>query len=371
MLLEARTDVGGTAASESFAGAHRQRLQLRPSHVPHDAGDGRARPGVVRAAVHRRRAGAAPHGVERRTVVDPVPRRRPDARLARRHSSWRGRRVSPVPPRRDARREVDPRRGVRAAEHPHADPPGGAPPAGGRPDDPAMEPAQRGRRAAVVLPSRRPGGHRRRERADGVGHQPRAPAQRPRRADPRDAPRRDRRSTGRRERHGADGDLACVRASRRRRCASTAPSTRSCATAMPCAASHWATGSRSPLPIVVSACDPHRTFLEWLRNPPPGARDVVRRWRALPHPDGYESKIDAVVSVGAAAAGRRRPARHDDDRRAQPGGDRPRPPADARRSGAPDPRPAPQRAVAPRRDPARSRPGSIQPGRRAMTARTF
>ena len=50
-------------------------------------------------------------------------------------------------------------------------------------------------------------------------------------------------------------------------------------------------------PIVVSACDPHRTFLEWLRDPPPSATDVVKRWRAVPHDDGYESKVDAVVSA--------------------------------------------------------------------------
>jgi phytoene dehydrogenase-like protein len=58
-----------------------------------------------------------------------------------------------------------------------------------------------------------------------------------------------------------------------------------------------ADGIEITAPVVVSACDPHRTFLEWLRNPPPSAHDVVRRWRALAHPDGYESKIDAVVSV--------------------------------------------------------------------------
>jgi phytoene dehydrogenase-like protein len=56
-------------------------------------------------------------------------------------------------------------------------------------------------------------------------------------------------------------------------------------------------GTEITAPVVVSACDPHRTFLEWLRNPPPSARDVVRRWKAIPHPDGYESKVDAVVSA--------------------------------------------------------------------------
>ncbi len=47
--------------------------------------------------------------------------------------------------------------------------------------------------------------------------------------------------------------------------------------------------------IVVSACNPHDTFLAWLKNPPPQARSLVGRWRAIPHDDGYESKIDAIV----------------------------------------------------------------------------
>jgi phytoene dehydrogenase-like protein len=46
---------------------------------------------------------------------------------------------------------------------------------------------------------------------------------------------------------------------------------------------------------VVSACNPHSTFLEWLKHPPPSAADLVRRWRAIPHAEGYESKIDAIV----------------------------------------------------------------------------
>ncbi|MGZ7023297.1 MAG: phytoene desaturase family protein [Ilumatobacteraceae bacterium] len=47
--------------------------------------------------------------------------------------------------------------------------------------------------------------------------------------------------------------------------------------------------------IVVSACNPHDTFLAWLTNPPARARSLVERWRAIPHDDGYESKVDAVV----------------------------------------------------------------------------
>jgi len=47
----------------------------------------------------------------------------------------------------------------------------------------------------------------------------------------------------------------------------------------------------------VSACNPHDTFLNWLKNPPAQARDLVRRWSAIPHADGYESKIDAITTA--------------------------------------------------------------------------
>ncbi|MEM9040371.1 MAG: NAD(P)/FAD-dependent oxidoreductase [Actinomycetota bacterium] len=58
--------------------------------------------------------------------------------------------------------------------------------------------------------------------------------------------------------------------------------------------------------IVVSACNPHDTFLQWLHEPPQVARDLVRRWEATPHHDGYESKLDLVVD--------REPTWRDDDR---------------------------------------------------------
>ena len=48
--------------------------------------------------------------------------------------------------------------------------------------------------------------------------------------------------------------------------------------------------------IVVSACNPHDTFLAWLKNPPPQARPLVERWRTIPHDDGYESKVDAILN---------------------------------------------------------------------------
>jgi phytoene dehydrogenase-like protein len=47
---------------------------------------------------------------------------------------------------------------------------------------------------------------------------------------------------------------------------------------------------------VVSACNPHDTFLHWLTDPPPQARDLVRRWRTIPSGEGYESKIDGVIA---------------------------------------------------------------------------
>jgi phytoene dehydrogenase-like protein len=48
---------------------------------------------------------------------------------------------------------------------------------------------------------------------------------------------------------------------------------------------------------VVSACDPHRTFIEWLTGAPTQADDLISRWRAIPHSQGYESKVDAVMSA--------------------------------------------------------------------------
>ena len=67
-------------------------------------------------------------------------------------------------------------------------------------------------------------------------------------------------------------------------------------------------GTEVTAPVVVSACNPHDTFLHWLTNPPASARHLVRRWRSIPHADGYESKIDAVLDTAprlpaAVAAG--------------------------------------------------------------------
>jgi len=48
--------------------------------------------------------------------------------------------------------------------------------------------------------------------------------------------------------------------------------------------------------VVVSAADPQRTIVEWLRAPPAGAA-LVRRWSGRPARDGYESKIDARITA--------------------------------------------------------------------------
>lgn len=47
---------------------------------------------------------------------------------------------------------------------------------------------------------------------------------------------------------------------------------------------------------VVAACDPQRVFVDWVDEPPPAARRMVKRWREQPVHDGYESKVDAILS---------------------------------------------------------------------------
>lgn len=56
-------------------------------------------------------------------------------------------------------------------------------------------------------------------------------------------------------------------------------------------------GTEITAPIVVSACNPHDTFLRWLRHPPASANGLVRRWRDIRQDEGYESKIDAVLTA--------------------------------------------------------------------------
>lgn len=55
-------------------------------------------------------------------------------------------------------------------------------------------------------------------------------------------------------------------------------------------------GSFVSASTVVSACNPHDTFLRWLTTPPAAACDLIERWRRIPHADGYESKLDVVLS---------------------------------------------------------------------------
>ncbi len=57
-----------------------------------------------------------------------------------------------------------------------------------------------------------------------------------------------------------------------------------------------AEGTVVEAPIVVSAADPTATFVHWLRDPPASAGPLVTRYRNRPISDGYESKVDAVVT---------------------------------------------------------------------------
>ena len=47
---------------------------------------------------------------------------------------------------------------------------------------------------------------------------------------------------------------------------------------------------------VVTAVDPATVLVDWLPEPPPTLAAAARRWAARPRRDGYESKIDAVVT---------------------------------------------------------------------------
>jgi phytoene dehydrogenase-like protein len=56
-----------------------------------------------------------------------------------------------------------------------------------------------------------------------------------------------------------------------------------------------ADGTELTASIVVSACDPQRTLVQWLRQPPSDAAAQIERWRGARSAAGYESKIDAVL----------------------------------------------------------------------------
>ena len=55
-------------------------------------------------------------------------------------------------------------------------------------------------------------------------------------------------------------------------------------------------GTRLDCDLVVAACDPQRVFADWLTEIPARASSQVEQWRARPEVDGYESKLDMVVS---------------------------------------------------------------------------
>ena len=56
-----------------------------------------------------------------------------------------------------------------------------------------------------------------------------------------------------------------------------------------------ATGELVDAAVVVSAVDPQRTLVTWLRHPPAAIRPLQDRWRHRPHVAGYESKLDVVL----------------------------------------------------------------------------
>ena len=47
---------------------------------------------------------------------------------------------------------------------------------------------------------------------------------------------------------------------------------------------------------VIASCDPHRVFVDWIDEPPPAARRMVRRWRNRFIDEGSGSKLDAVLT---------------------------------------------------------------------------
>jgi phytoene dehydrogenase-like protein len=62
-------------------------------------------------------------------------------------------------------------------------------------------------------------------------------------------------------------------------------------------------GERIDAPIVIAATDPRLALVDWLTDPPAAARKLVERWRRRPRGQGYESKLDAVISTPPTAKG--------------------------------------------------------------------
>jgi len=55
--------------------------------------------------------------------------------------------------------------------------------------------------------------------------------------------------------------------------------------------------------FAISAADPQRTFVRWLRNPPSASMATIRKWRDHAPQPGYESKMDAVFTSDPVLAG--------------------------------------------------------------------
>ena len=47
---------------------------------------------------------------------------------------------------------------------------------------------------------------------------------------------------------------------------------------------------------VIASCDPHRLFVDWIDEPPPAARRMVKRWHNRFIDEGSASKLDAVLT---------------------------------------------------------------------------
>ena len=89
-------------------------------------------------------------------------------------------------------------------------------------------------------------------------------------------------------------------------------------------ASPCADGTEITAPVVVSACDPRRTFVDWLRHAPAGAASMVDRWRRADARRGLRVEDRRRRRSRAAPARQRaRPVvdvrRRPDDRRDGPG----------------------------------------------------
>ncbi len=228
LLIEARDAVGGTAASEPFAGAtvnicNCDHITFRTTPVMEEL-----RPRRPRPALPRRRAVAGEHGVERRAGLAELPRRRAHARRPRAHPSRRGRRVPALPGGGDCR------------------------PCGWCSTRPTTRRRSRGLTRKVLRASAARGvstllrwsrrsaadvmrsssatdalhGAGARHRPDGVGHLPGDARVRARRADLRDAPRRHGRPPGRRQRAWCREALRARVRRCRRRGAHAAPGSR-------------------------------------------------------------------------------------------------------------------------------------------------